>query len=303
MKNPEKKFGQLISPLEIKKITSQCQRLAFLPEPKIKIIKSYLDKRSYSLVASFDFKKLKAIGAANSDGFKKYSWQVSQSIFPCFKKNRQFSIPEPFCYNRSFYIFFREYQKGKTLAKLLSKPLPDEKRKLIKDLLCFLPNIKPIKPKKIKQGIFLNDLEKNINILTSRKKENILTHLYPIIKSKIINCYAQNKEKFFVHGDFNPHNIFIRKSSLSLIDMEKAHWGIKEEDAANFIAHLKYSKNFGIKSKDLQSWKKITYSGLDAEKLKIFEEYFGILISSHLMIWGDYQLGLKTLKKINIKKL
>ena len=81
----KEKFSQLISPRGIKKIARQCRAISSFKTVGVRVIKSYLDRRSYSLVALYDFDGFKAIGAANSDNNKEYAWQVGKSIYPLFK--------------------------------------------------------------------------------------------------------------------------------------------------------------------------------------------------------------------------
>ncbi len=280
----KKKLIQLTCPQEIKKIIKNAPSA-----PKIKIIKKYLDNKSYSLVAIYDFKEFKLTGVANSNKTKEYPWKVTKAIYPFFEKNKKFSIPKDFAYNKDFGIFFREYKKGKLFNNFEKK----ENIILVKELLNFLTTIK--KKKEIKKQISLSDFEKNIKILN---KTNILKTPYLKLKSEIKNYYKEKGTKFFVHGDFQPHNLISGSNSITLIDLEKAHFGLKEEDPANLMAHLKYSLDFNLKEKDIKKWEKIIYKGYNQKILKTFEQYFKLLIVSHVMIWNNYKLGLKIIKKI-----
>jgi len=298
MKSPKEKFEKLVSPKEIKKIVKNCKLIPPSSNVKIKVIKQYLDQRSYSLVAIYSFNGFKTVGVANSDGKKEYPWQVTKNIYHCFEKNNNVFIPKAYCYQKEFGIFFREYQKGKILSSFLKNPKKKE-LKLVQELLDFLPRVDPKKSQEIKKGISFDDFEKNIKILDKRKEKNVIKAPYLSLKKKIKKHYLKNKKGFFVHGDFNPFNIFIQKSSISLIDMEKAHFGAKEEDPASLIAHLKYSLDFNLKKNEIKAWQDtIDSQNYDKKIFKMFEQYFGLLIASHIMVWNNYQKGLKVFKKI-----
>ncbi len=305
MKNPGEKLSQLSSPKKIKNIIKECGNLSCSSDIKIKVLKRYLDDKSYSLVAVYDFGKLKAIGVANSGGIKEYSWKTTQSIYPSFRKSKIFSIPEAYCYNKQYGIFFREYRKGRVLGKSLKTFGGKREITLIRELLYFLTTIRPRKGKEIKNGIFFSDFEKNIEILEERKKAEILKRPYSVLKGRIEKIYADKKRKVFVHGDFNPYNIIMNPPGAILIDMEKAHFGAREEDSACFLAHLKYSPDFNLKNKDIEYWEETISRGHNKKKFETFESYFGLLIASHIMIWGNYQTGLEIFEKIfrnNLKK-
>jgi len=279
----KEKFSQLVSPVAIKKIARKVSATPSFKTARIKVIKSYLDKRSYSLVALYDFDGFKIIGVANSDNNKEYSWRVSRSIYPLLKG--KFSFPRPLGYNKEFGIFFREYKKGKALSGRDPRGAASVKG--------FLDFLQTIKPQGIKKGIFLQDFEKNLRILEKRKK-NILKKPYFLLKGNI-NKYSL-EGNCFVHGDFQPSNVFSDKDSLFLIDAEKCHWGAREEDAACLMAHLRHT--FNINDKLVKKWQALIYKGCDSDKIKVFEKYFGLLIASHVMIWNNYQKGLKIFKKL-----
>lgn len=297
----KEKIDFLASPSKIKILFLKKKKFfpfALSPQEKIKITfaKKYIDWRSYSLVIIYSFLKAKkkVVGLANSDGKKKYPYQVLK-----FLKNKKLAIsPKVFFYEPSLGLMVREYLPGRTYAKILkTKNFNPDFFEKINLALFYLSQIKPNPV--FKSGIDFSDLEKNVKILKKRsrlKKAKKLSLLIKEIKPKIKKIEKKPLSMVIVHGDFNPANIIFFKKQIKIIDFERSYQGERIVDLANFCAHIWQSKDFGLnqKEKNLIEKKMIFFfekingrlSKEEKQRFKIYKNYFLLLIKSHQWAWG-----------------
>lgn len=295
MKNSQNKF-QILTSEKIVSILAQKKRILKLSRSdfnkvKIKIIKSYLDKRSYSLVAIYSFPSKSFVGVANSDGRKKYPFLISRFLFKSpFKK----FISKPYFYDENYGLFLMEFIKGRTFGEILKsgENVRSNLKKMAETLSFFQkiktnPNSSPLKPK-----IDFGDFLKNIKIL--RKRNNPRAEKISILLEKIKKGIKNKKEKVLVHGDFNPYNFIFNGNKLKIIDFEKTHLGERIIDLANFCSQID-SPDFNflegkgkIKNHFLEEYQKITVP-LDREekgRFKFYKLYFDLLILTHILVWN-----------------
>lgn len=314
-----KKITVLLSPTKIKKILKkESKKLGVnsksIKEIKIKVIKEYIDWRSFSLVILYSLnKQKKIIGIANSDGKKNYGFKINKLIFKQFskKKTKKFSAPKPYCYLKPLELFLREHLKGENFGEILKKKkeIKTIHIKRIVEIIVFLQKL-DIAGSFIKKGIDFSDIEKNIKILKQRKVKEvkILSKIFKKTRKKIKDYEKKNRNKVLVHGDFNPYNFFFEQDKIKIADFGSSHLGDRISDLASLLSQLKTSLDFKIPKEKrlslenilLDYYQKITkkFDDSEQEKLKIYRTYFDILIVSHIIVWGNSSQGIKILTKL-----
>ena len=315
-----KKIDILLSPLEMrnvfrKKVKNIGVTSQNIKGIKVKVIKKYIDQRSFSLVALYSLnKEKKVIGIANSDGKKEYAFKMNSLIFRYLSKikPRNRLVPKPYCYIKTLGLFLEEYIKGKNFGEILKTNEEIENIYItrIAELLSSLQKINA-SIKTIEKGTGFYDIKKNIEILKQRKKKEgkTVAKIFKNLKRKIRKFEKENKNKVLVHGDFNPYNIFLEKRRAKIIDFENTHQGDRVSDIADIFSHFEVTLDFKISEEKIKKWENIflkTYqkttkslSGAEEEKLRIYKAYFELLSISHIMVWGDYPQGVKLLKKLH----
>jgi len=311
MINP-KKIKILLSPIEMEKVLKKKAKAIGIPlgkikEVKIKVIKEYIDWRSFSLVALYHFGKKKIIGVANSDGKKEYAFRANVLAFNHLSKikPKKYFTPRPYCYIESLGLFLEEFLEGDNFGKILKegKKIKDVQIKRIAELLFFLQKTK-VSSSKIKVGIDFYDIEKNIEILKKRREEKLIEESFSKIKKKIRKYEKENKAKVFTHGDLNPYNLFFDKDRVKIIDYTSAHIGDRVSDLANIFAHLETTIDFQaskkkfIKENFLGNYQEIAgrFDSQEKEKFKTYKDYFNLLNVSHVLVWGGNPQKDKVLK-------
>lgn len=314
-----RKIDILLSPTKIKKVfKKESKKLGIssqsIREIKIKVIKEYIDWRSFSLVALYSLNKRKKImGIANSDGKKNYAFKINKLIFKQFskKKIKNFSVPKPYCYLESLELSLREYLKGENFGKILKKKkeIKTIYIKRIVEIIAFFQKL-DIAGHFIKKRVDFSDIEKNIKILKQRKVKGVkvLSEIFKKVKKKIRDHEKRNRNKVLVHGDFNPYNFFFEQDKIKIADFGSSHLGDRVSDLANLLSQLETSLDFKIPKEKrlslentlLDYYQKITkkFNDYEKEKLKIYRTYFDLLIVSHIIVWGDSSQGIKILKKL-----
>ncbi|MEZ6256027.1 MAG: phosphotransferase, partial [Patescibacteria group bacterium] len=205
----------------------------------IEIKKEYMDERSYSLVAIYAIDGTKVVGVANSDGRKKTDYEASNLIYKHIKSQPQFHIPQPIHYDDENKIYFREYIPGNSLHNLIkaADTKVTEILDCVQNFLLWEQKLSYI-PNTLTKGILTSNFKTNMQLINNPE----FREMCGIILKALDRAYATTTEYVFVHGDVNPNNIFTNSScDITLIDLELAHWGCKEEDFANLNAHLTYS--------------------------------------------------------------
>ncbi len=294
MKNFKNKF-QILTSGKITSFLAQKNKILKLPLSdfsgiKIKIIKSYLDKRSYSLVVVYNFPSKNFVGEANSDDRKKYPFLVSQFLFKSSFKN---FIPEPYFYDKNYGLFLMEFVKGKTFGEILkNRKNVKVYLKRLAEILSFFQEANKAVTSPLKPKIDFGDFLKNIRILKKRNSKEVekIILLFKKIKKNI-----ENKERqVLTHGDFNPYNFIFNGDKLKIIDFEKAHLGERIIDLANFCSQID-SPDFDfltskeeIKNYFLEQYQKITtpFSQEEKKRFKFYKLYFDLLILTHILVWN-----------------
>ncbi len=308
--NP-KKINSLLSSEEIKKIFKKKSKEIGFPASeiknvRIKVIKKYIDWRSFTLVVLYSLnKKKRIIGIANSDGKKEYAFKVNALVFKHFSGKR--ITPNPYCYIKPLGLFLEEFLKGSNFGEILrkDKKIKDFHIKKLAELL-FLLQKTDVSKSKIKTKISFYDIKKNIKILKQRKesKQKIIEKTFEKIEKKIRGYERKNKNKVLVHGDLNPYNLFFEKDKAKIIDYTNSHIGDRVSDLANISAHFETTFDFKILKKEtdslLRAYQKIAgeFNNQEKEKFKTYKDYFNLLNISHIMVWGDNFQKTKILKKL-----
>lgn len=315
-----KKIDVLLSPIEMRKIFKRkSKKIGISPSEikrvQIKVIKEYIDWRSFSLVALYWLnKEKKIIGIANSDGKKEYTFKVNNLVFKRFSKikTKKYSVPKPYCYIKSLGLFLEEFLTGGNFGKILKKGegIKSVYIKRLAEMLFFLQKVN-VSKSLIKEGIDFYDIKKNIRILKERKEKGgkKIAEIFKRLEKKIRGCERKNKNKVLVHGDFNPYNLFFEKDKVKLIDFGSTHRGDRVSDLANIFTHLETTLDFKIPKKKekflkdslLKNYQKIAgeFNSQEEEKFKIYKDYFNLLNLSHVMVWGNIPQKAKASRKIS----
>ena len=302
-KEIDEKFESLTDAKKALRIFGQSEIFAGNPiqEIKISIFKSYKDERSFSLVALYstfyEFGEHKdMVGLANSDGVKKYAWQMAKLLFEGFEGGSSLAVPRPIGYLKSYDLFLREHIPGQTMAEIIKREegLKKNYADQIVDWLVALQKVSAAG--NIKQGIDFKKLENNLAILKQRSSDvSAIEQKYIAIKDKI-EAWSKNQESVFVHGDFNPFNMIVADGKLTLIDFENAHLGDPLTDVANFISHLTTLPDLELNPQQRQSSCDIFIKSYEQkngrlgaqmqEKMETYLAYFNLLFQAHILVWG-----------------
>lgn len=302
----DEKFKDLTEPKRFEKIIAKqkifpLEKRKNFKKIKIKILKSFKDRRSYSLTAVYTIflnngQNIKMIGAANSDGKKFYSYHISKIAWKHFKNSQKQIVDQPIAYLKKYGLFLKKYITGKILADDIKK-----RKKLdiqyVHRLLKWLNEFQKINPReKIKPATNFYDIEKNLKILKERNTSDINKTIERFKKvKKMISCHKPNYPKP-IHGDLNPLNIILTKNGLAVVDFDNVHCGDPLFDIAAFCAHLLTLPDLGIsrncrikiKNKFFQNYeKKFGKLKLEEKKrFKIYSDYFALLNKTHKLVWG-----------------
>jgi len=277
-----------ISPDELKKV-------------KIKFIKKYTDKRSYSFVAIYKFGSKTFVGVANSDGRKKYAFQVNKFLK---RSLAQAFVPQPIFYNEKYGFFLMEFLPGRNFGEIL-KDHPFRFSSFVREIVKLLAIFQKIKISNrtgLNKKIDFKDFKKNIEILKKRgdKRVKEIISLFKEVKKGIRN----KEKKVFVHGDFNPYNIIFTPSrTIKIVDFEKAHLGERIIDLANFCSHIDSPDFSFLKNRDelknffLDEYQKKTkkLTKQEWQRFSFYKLYFDLLILTHSLVWNPQ-------KKFKIQK-
>lgn len=298
------KIDTLLSPDKIKERLLRNRRVSSLfkiGEIKTKIIKQYVDWRSYSFVIVYSLnEKDRVVGVANSDGKKEYPYRVNEFLFSFVKG----FVPRPLLYIRPLGLFLMEHVTGKNYGNLLKKGGSKEiYLKQIVQFLLFLRRIKASeikkeKRKRIKPAIDFKDVKKNIIILKKRgnKGAGKIEKRFREIERKIRKYEKESEDKIFVHGDFNPYNFIFLKKGVKIVDFERSHWGDHLVDIADLCSHFENTPDYSLTKKQrldlerkflkLYQAMSLRFNQRERGRFKVYKQYFNLLIKTHIMVWG-----------------
>jgi len=302
-KEIDEKFESLTDAKKALRIFGQSEIFAGNPiqEIKISIFKSYKDERSFSLVALYstfyEFGEHKdMVGLANSDGVKKYAWQMTKLLFEGFEGGSSLAVPRPIGYLKSYDLFLREHIPGQTMAEIIKREAGLKKNYAdqIVDWLIVLQKVSTAG--NIKHQIDFKKLENNLAILKQRGSDvSTIEQKYIKTKDKI-EAWSKYQKPVLVHGDFNPFNMIVADGKLTLIDFENAHLGDPLTDVANLISHLTTLPDLELNPQQRQSscdrfiksyeQKSGRLSAQLQEKMETYLAYFDLLVQTHILVWG-----------------
>lgn len=302
-KEIDEKFDSLTNAKKALQIFTQAEIFDGCPvkEIKISVFKSYKDERSFSLAALYtaffesgEHKKL--VGLANSNGVKKYAWQMTKLLYERFEGGLLLAVPRPYGYLKKYGLFLREYIPGKTMADMIKrkKGLKKIYADQIIDWLIALQKVSTVE--NIKNQIDFKKLKNNLAILKQRGLDaSIIKQKYITAKNKI-ESWSNYHHPVLVHGDFNPFNIIISNDKLTVIDFENAHLGDPLTDTANFISHLATLPDLELNPQQRQSscdvfiksyeQKNGRLSAQMQKKMETYLAYFNLLVQTHILVWG-----------------
>ncbi len=302
-KKIDEKFESLTNAKKTLRIFKQSKifKESIIQKIKISIFKSYKDERSFSLVALYtvffksgEYKKM--VGLSNSDGVKKYAWQINKLLYKRFKSDLPLFVPQPYGYLKPYNLFLRGYIPGQTMAEIIKRK-KGLKKIYADQIIDWLTSLQKVSiAGNIKNQIDFKKLKNNLAILKQRGFDvSIIEQKYITIRDKI-EAWSNYHQSVLVHGDFNPFNIVISNGKLILIDFENAHLGDPLIDVANFISHLATLPDLKLNSQQRQSSRDIFIESyeqkngcLDAEKkekIEIYSAYFNLLAQTHILVWG-----------------
>jgi len=303
-KEIDEKFESLTDAKKALRIFKQSEIFggSAIQEIKISIFKSYKDERSFSLVALYSAffesgEHKEMVGLANSDGVKKYAWQMTKLLYEGFEGGSSLAVPRPIGYLNAYDLFLREHIPGQTMAEIIKREKGLKKRYAdqIVEWLGALQKVSTVG--NIKKQIDFNKLENNLAILKQRGVDvSAIEQKYIATKDKI-EVWSKKHEPVFVHGDFNPFNMIIANGMLTLIDFEDAHLGGPLIDVADFISHLTTLPDLELNPQQRQSscdifiksyeQKSGRISAQRQEKMDTYLTYFNLLVQTHTLVWGN----------------
>ena len=302
-KEIDEKFESLTDAKKAQQIFKQSEIFEGCPiqEIIISVFKFYKDERSFSLAALYTVffesgEQKEIVGLANSDGVKKYAWEITKLLYERFEGGPSLAVPQTCGYLKSHNLFLREHIPGQTITEIIKreKGLKKIYADQIIDWLIALQKVSTAGD--IKNQIDFQKLKNNLAILKQRGFDvSTIEQKYITIKNKI-EAWSNYHQPVLVHGDFNPFNIIISNGRLTLIDFENTHLGDPLADAANFISHLATLPDLGLNPQQRQSSRDIFIKSYEQkngrlsaekkEKMETYSAYFNLLVQTHILVWG-----------------
>lgn len=270
---------------------------------EISELQSYEDAKSFNYTFLYNFNliqkynkqtKQSLIIAVSWPASNEYGYNMGKMISGAMKDSI-LKIPKYYIYDREHNAVIEEYFSGHKLTRSIVETGTISNNQL-RSIVKWLVDLQRVKPTmRINKSINSKDLENNLRILKERHTPEIekMEKEYENILREISST-DKIRNKFLVHGDFNPANILTDGTVLAVIDFENVYMGDGVADIANFLSYsekLLIDRSGAVAEKyddmALLLFKEYgcEFTEDDKRYLKLYKRYFDLLFKTHPLVW------------------